>query len=137
MSGEVTESEVRELIRLLVRGANDNMDSFIKSFGSDVLKNSLALILTDMEKEYGFLVRAGRFSVIEGSEAENATAVIRTTKDFFIEFLESDNWVGKAIEGYNTYKAVVSSSDGRDYIHYKNLMEIIKWVQGLVEGGEG
>jgi hypothetical protein len=89
----------------------------------------------DTEKKFGFVVKGRRFKVIEDEEVEDvgATAIVETYKDFFIEFLESDDWVMKAVEGYNTYKVNVRSSDGRDYVHYRNLMAILKWLYGLVE----
>jgi len=65
----------------------------------------------------------------------NTTATIKTDKEFFIEFLNSDDWITKAILGFNTYRVNVSSIDGRDYIHYRNLMSILRWLYDLITGG--
>jgi len=136
--GEVTDQDIKELIELIVAGANDHIDDAIAKFGEDVFRNSLALILTDTATRFGFAVRAKRFRVVEGEEVAtlNVTAVIETSKDFMVEFLDSNDWVSKAIEGYNTYKVYIRSADGRDYIHYRNLMSILKWLYELVTGEE-
>jgi len=78
-----------------------------------------------------------RFRLIEGDELKDldTTATIKTDKEFFIEFLNSDDWITKAILGFNTYRVNVSSIDGRDYIHYRNLMSILRWLYDLITGG--
>jgi len=133
---EITEQDVRELIEAIVAGANDNVDKAVEALGEGIFRNSLALVLTDTMNMFGFVVRAKRFKLIEGEEIKdlNTTATIETTKDFFIEFLNSDDWVTKAVEGFNTYKVNVSSQDGRDYVHYRNLTSILRWLYDLITG---
>ncbi len=132
---DITDDEVRELIALLVAGANEHMSEARQRFSDDFFRNSLALILTDTDTRFGFLIKNMRVRMIEDEEASsiNATAIVETTKDFLIEFLNSKDWNLKAIEGFNTYKVNVESSDGRDYVHYKNLLEFIKWINTLLE----
>jgi len=134
---EITEQDVKALIEAIVAGANEHIAEAVEALGEEVFRNSLALILVDTATQYGFVVRAKRFRVIEEEELKdlNPTATIETTKDFFVEFLNSEDWNLKAIEGYNTYQVNVISSDGRDYIHYRNLMGILRWLYDLISGG--
>jgi len=133
---EVSSEDVKELLEGLVEGANEHVQEAVDTFGEDMFRNTLALILTDEANQYGFVVRAKRFRMVEGEELANlqATAIIRTTKDFFVEFLSSDDWNLKAIEGFNTFKVTVQASDGKNYVHYKNLMSLLNWLYSLVSG---
>ena len=49
-----------------------------------------------------------------------------------MEFLSSDDWTLKAIEGFNTFKVTVQASDGKSYVHYKNLMSLLNWLYSLI-----
>jgi hypothetical protein len=135
----VTDKDIKEIIEVIVEFANDNMDLIRKEFPPEFLKNSLALVIVDMDRKYGFFVRNGRFRVIEGEEVDKleATAVVETTKDFIIEFINADDWVSAAVYGYNTYKVFVKSSDGRDFVHYKNLMWILRWLSDKIREALG
>jgi len=132
---EFTEEDIRDIINLLVDGLNDNIDEVMDRFGEKIRQNSLALILTDMQTVYGFLIDHGRFRVIEGEDAKNveATAKVFMTKDFFVEYINADDWVTKAIEGFNTYKVILEAMDGKPYVHGKNILEILKFAQELTE----
>jgi len=132
----ISPEDIRDLMTGLVEGANEHVQEAVDNFGEEMFRNSLALVLTDETNQYGFVVRAKRFRLIEGEEIENleATAIVKTTKDFFIEFLGSEDWVLKAIEGYNTYKVTIQANDGKNYVHYKNLMALLNWLYTLIGG---
>jgi len=135
----VTDKDIKEIIEAVVEFANDNVDEMLKEFPPDFFKNSLALVIVDTDKKYGFFIKNARFRMIEGDDVDklDATATIETTKDFIIEFINADDWVSKAIVGYNTYKVFVRSNDGRDFVHYKNLMWILRWLSDKIRKALG
>jgi len=137
--------DIKEIIAELVAFGNDHLNEVRKAFGDEILKNSLALIINDVGDKFGFMVRGGRFRMIEGDEVNNIvpTAVVSMPSGFFNDLItaivmgEEGEWEVKVWEGYQTYKIQVTSVDGVPYIHYKNLMSIVKWLYNkLQEAGD-
>jgi len=135
MSEDIVE-EIKDIIAELVAFGNDNLNKVREEFGEEILKHSLALIINDVGDKFGFMVRNGRFRMIEGDEVDTIvpTAVVSMPSSFFNDLITSiimgdeGEWEIKVWEGYQTYKIQITSVDGVPYIHYKNLMNIVKWL---------
>lgn len=135
MQSQVTDSDVHEVVKLLVEVANRYLDKAKQQFGDEFLSRKLALIISDTQSKFGFFIEGGKFRLIEGDEVNKlkANAVVETTKDFFIKFLNSDDWMETAVWGYNTYQVnVISSDDTLEYVHYRNLMQVIAWLHAMI-----
>ena len=133
---EVDVEDIKEIISELVAFGNDNLNKVRKDLGDEILKNTLALIISDVGEKFGFVVKGGRFRMVEGDEVEGITptATVVMPSDFFSELITTiingveGEWEVKVWEGYQTYKIRVTSNDGIPYIHYRNLMNIVKWL---------
>ena len=138
-------SDVEKTIKLIVEVVNKYRDEIFsrlrKILGAEgyttFIKNSLALILIDEydKKHYGFKIVDGKVEMINRKEeAKDCTAVIVTDKNFFYEFLSSNDPEYLAYTGYYTYRFDIYSKDGRTFIHFKNLMIFLKVIKDLIWG---
>ena len=135
-------SDVEKTIQLIVEVANKYRDEILnrlkKILGPDFttfIKNSLALILIDEEgkKYYGFKMVDGVLRMVTSKdEVKDCTAVIITDKNFFYEFLSSDDPENLAYTGYFTYRFDLYSKDGKNFVHFKNLMLLLKVVKDII-----
>ena len=135
LQSQITDSDVREVVKLLVEVANRYFNKAKQHFGDELLSRKLALIISDTHNKFGFFIEGGKFKFIEGEDVNKlrANAIVETTKDFFIKFLNSSNWTETAVWGYNTYQVNVISSDNTlEYVHYRNLMQIIAWLHAMI-----
>lgn len=133
--------DVRDIMEEIVAIGNDYMREITKEFGKDITENSLALVITDIGDKFGFMVKNGRFRMVDGDEVENMepTAVVGMTSGFFLDLIDKivsgrrGEWEVKVWEGYQTYKVQVMSKDGSAYIHYRNLMNLVKWLYNKLQ----
>ncbi len=136
----MVDESIKDIVKEYVRIGNDFMEDIVSKLGSEskeIFENSLALVFIDGNEKYGFITRAGRFRYIDGEEVSNITptATIYMTKDVFMELSEhfgSPVLMVEAIKGFTTYKITIESSDGRDYIHLRNLMKILDTINSVI-----
>jgi len=130
---EDLDKDVDELVKSIVTIVNEYREDF-----SDLLNlykdRTLGFVILDSKYNTAFMIKAGRMRALPSQDIKDTTATIYTYKKTFLDFLNADDMRAAGVMAYHTYNVRVESSDGLEYVHYKNLLDIIERFQKVVGG---